>query len=89
MFKPNNRVKFGNMQGIILTNAGSKVDFPIQAIFAKQKIVMCFKADGYFFDFGAGPKLELVKGSLFTKGLQYVSKLLRKTRQMDSDKSQP
>ncbi len=86
MFKQNDKVRFGDMTGMVLTTSAPKAGFPIQVVFAKQKLVVGFRADGYFFEFGAGPKLTKIKENIFKKGLKYVTNMLRPKGQVDSDK---
>lgn len=85
-FKQGDKVMFGDMPGMILTTSAPKVDYPIQAVFAREKVVLGFRADGYFFQFGAGPKLVHVRKSLkqrIKEGVEYVSTMLRKRSSVD------
>lgn len=82
---------FGDMPGMILTTTAPKVGFPIQAVFAREKVVLGFREDGYFFQFGAGPKLVKVRKSLkeqFKQGVAHVSGMLRKKSSVDDSISE-
>lgn len=90
MLKQHDRVRFGDMEGIVITTSAPKPEFPIQVMFIKQKLVMAFRESGYFFEFEAGPKLKKRYPSIkemFKKGKKHGTKMLRKRRKLDSDKS--
>lgn len=85
MFKQHDKVRFGDMKGVVVTTNSGKEGVPLQALFPAQKIVLGFRDTGDFFAFDGGPKLELIKPNIFKKGLEYVNNVLRRKSPMGDD----
>ncbi len=91
MFKPQDKVKFGQMIGYVVTTVSTNPDIPIQALFPKQRMVLGFKENGDFFPFPDGPKLVKVRMNILEfirKGASYVRNMLRSKSTVDSNKPQ-
>lgn len=60
-FRMGDVVSFGGVKGMIYTTTSSNPEKPLQALFAKEKLIVGFNADGRFLDWHNAPLLEFVK----------------------------
>jgi len=60
-FKQNDLVEFGGVRGIVITTSAPNDLFPLQVMFAEQKLVVGFKKDGSFLSWHTAPLLSFVK----------------------------
>ena len=60
-FKQHDVVEFGGVKGIVITTAAPNDQFPLQVMFAEQKLVVGFTKTGVFLPWHTKPSLKLVK----------------------------